>query len=288
METETDQQLVSVGISVSPCEDAEAIGYDERQINRITIRIAQYFLYKNMRVIFGHDWRANGVMHAVLNCAEIAAAAIESHSGEPRMLNLVSTQGAPISRIAGDAQRLAHGVLAVRTLHDHLAASGAADGVRARLSQADELSVLRYHLTNLLSPGCRICLGGRIHGFEGHYAGVAEEAYFALEMNKPLYVVGGFGGAAAAVCAALEGKEWADGYDALRPMNYADDRGSNLPHMPPSDGIDRPLRDFGLETLSRANGLDRQENQQLFAATDIEAALSLIWRGMKNVLSLAS
>lgn len=288
MATETNQALVSVGISVSPCEDAEAIGYDERQINRIVIRIAQYFLYKNMRVIFGHDWRENGVMHAVLNCAEIAGAAIEPQNGEPRMLNLVSTLGAPASGIATDAQRAARGVLEVRTLRDHLKVSGDGARVPGRLRQADELSVLRYCLTKLLNPGYRICLGGRTCGFEGHYAGVAEEAYFALAMNKPLYVVGGFGGAAAAVCAALEGKEWADGYEALRPMNYADDRGLNWHHMPPSEGIDRLLRDFGLETLSRANGLDHQENRQLFVTTDIEAALGLIWRGMNNVLSLAS
>ena len=54
--------LRSVGISVSPCEDAATLGYDDRQINRIVIRIAQYFLDKDMRVIFGHDWREDGVM----------------------------------------------------------------------------------------------------------------------------------------------------------------------------------------------------------------------------------
>ena len=52
----------SVGISVSPCEEAARLGYDERQINRIVIRMAQYFLDQNMRVIFGHDWREDGVM----------------------------------------------------------------------------------------------------------------------------------------------------------------------------------------------------------------------------------
>ena len=51
----------SVGISVSPCEDATRIDYDTRQINRIVIRMAQYFLDRDMRVIFGHDWREDGV-----------------------------------------------------------------------------------------------------------------------------------------------------------------------------------------------------------------------------------
>ena len=60
----------SVNISVSPCSDAARIGYDERQINRIVIQMAQFFLDRNMRIIFGHDWREDGVMRAVANFAE--------------------------------------------------------------------------------------------------------------------------------------------------------------------------------------------------------------------------
>lgn len=42
----------SVGLSVSPSAEAERLGYDQRQINRIVIRMAQYFLDRDMRVIF--------------------------------------------------------------------------------------------------------------------------------------------------------------------------------------------------------------------------------------------
>ena len=45
-----------------------------RQINRIVIRMAQYFLDQDMRVIFGHDWREDGVMRAVADFAAIVAA----------------------------------------------------------------------------------------------------------------------------------------------------------------------------------------------------------------------
>ena len=63
----------SVGISVSPSWEAERLGYDERQINRIVIRMAQYFLDRDMRVIFGHDWREDGVMRAVADFASVVA-----------------------------------------------------------------------------------------------------------------------------------------------------------------------------------------------------------------------
>ena len=41
-----DPNPVTVNISASPCADAEQLGYDERQINRIMIRIARFFLFK--------------------------------------------------------------------------------------------------------------------------------------------------------------------------------------------------------------------------------------------------
>ena len=68
----------SVDISVSPCRDATRMGYDERQINRIVIRMAQYFLDRNMRVIFGHDWHEDGVMRAIADFAEVVAAGNET------------------------------------------------------------------------------------------------------------------------------------------------------------------------------------------------------------------
>ena len=68
----------SVGISVSPSVEAERLGYDERQINRIVIRMAQYFLDRDMRIIFGHDWREDGVMRAVADFAGVVAGRAEA------------------------------------------------------------------------------------------------------------------------------------------------------------------------------------------------------------------
>lgn len=64
----------------------------------------------------------------------------------------------------------------------------------------------------------RIVLGGAAEprlevagsGYGGRYPGVVEEAWRTLEAEKPLYVVGGFGGAAALVADLLEDREIPD------------------------------------------------------------------------------
>ena len=271
---------VTVNISVSPCEDAERLGYDERQINRIVIRIAQFFLFKGTRVLFGHDWRDNGVMRAVLESAELAEAASPEPHGGPRMLNLVATGGAPLSGIGLEAAKDASGVLAVRSIHEETTAPIAGD-------RCLELWTLRLRLTQLLDPGCRICLGGRTSGYAGHYAGVAEEAYFALSMGRPLYLIGGFGGATGAVCDAISGEESLE-TNGSRPL---DARATTCPAIHrnapvPLDGLAGAFRTFGLRKLSTDNGLAPEVNRKLFEMTDIEAALGLIAKGMTRRSSI--
>ena len=254
----------SVNISVSPCSDAARIGYDERQINRIVIRMAQFFLDRNMRIIFGHDWREDGVMRAVANFAEaVAARRAETREEEsdhwqpdnweePRMLNVVPTGQAALSRTAREAQRLSGGVLKVIPLnavegyvhepapvyqHDHIGNE-----------RAPELTKLRREITERLNPGCRICLGGKTSGYEGHEPGVQEEARLALEYNKPLYLMGGFGG-------------------ATRCFGT--------------------ISDPGKDYWCSANGLDLDEKRELFETTDIDHALRLIAAGIQPFMATA-
>jgi hypothetical protein len=49
----------------------------------------------------------------------------------------------------------------------------------------------------------RIMLGGRVNGYAGFLPGLFEEALVSLEHSSPLYVLGGFGGAAEAIASAL-------------------------------------------------------------------------------------
>lgn len=248
----------SVGISVSPCSDAARIGYDNRQINRIVIRMSQFFLDQNMRVIFGHDWREDGVMRAVADFAAIVAArrseapdetpCLQQPNGglEWRMLNVVETEHKQLSRAALEAKRASGGVLEVIPLHDVedcVRESGTMYQNKHIVDErAKKLTLLREHLTKRLDPGCRICLGGKTDGYEGSKPGVEEEAELALEYGKPLYLVGGFGGATRSF-----------GENRCPELNY----------------------------WRAENGLDEQEKLELFETTDVERALRLITGGIQ-------
>ena len=243
----------SVGISVSPCADAERLGYDNRQINRIVIRLAQFFLNRDMRVIFGHDWREDGVMRAVAEFASKVAAGAKgleetsdrvrsTRAGgreQPRMLNVVPTGRGALNRAAIQAEHDGGGVLEVISTRELFWEEAWGKDRPA------ELTALRKWITGRLEPGCRICLGGKENGYEGGEPGVMEEARLALKCAKPLYLLGGFGG-------------------ATRSFGENDEYGC----------VNYWLTD---------NGLGKKEKNELFNTTDIERALRIISGGIREV-----
>ena len=266
----------SVGISVSPCEDAAKIGYDDRQISRTVIRMAQYFLDQDMRVIFGHDWREDGVMRAVADFAAVVATRTAAETEELkeevqrrdyvvgeecRMVNLVATPAEALSRAAVEAGEESGNVLAVLSVDEIRDSAGwpqklggepvAAEwlrGLQVPETRGEELTVLRKWITALLAPGCRICLGGRMYGYQGDEPGVLEEAGLALNWGKPLYLLGGLGGATKAF---IKTQKFAEKYQSTRYWE------SN-------------------------NGLDRDEKKKLFDTVDVEVALRLIAKGISK------
>ena len=244
----------SVGISVSPSSEALRIGYDDRQINRIVMRMAQYFLEKEMRLIFGHAWRNDGLMHAVAKFAGRVAQRSEANSDLndelPRMLNVVPTSREAISSDALNAERDGGGVLKVTPvdellskLHDQFRTPEAINRENANETEANTLTHLRHCTTVLLDPGCRICLGGITDRYQGTEPGVSEEAKLALTYGKPLYLMGGFGGVA---------------------RRFGEDQ----KHVQNS-------------YWKAGNGLSDGEKEDLFETTDIEHAIRLISKGIE-------
>jgi hypothetical protein len=84
-------------------------------------------------------------------------------------------------------------------------------GSLERVDAPRALSGMRRHITGAVQA--RVVLGGQIAGSHGAMPGVVEEAILALRASQPLYVAGGFGGAAAAVAKtlALDDFKWAPG-----------------------------------------------------------------------------
>jgi hypothetical protein len=131
--------------------------------------------------------------------------------------------------------------------------------------------------------------GGRSERwYFGRIPGVVEEALASLRAGQPLYIVGGFGGAAALVADLLEGR---------RPPEFSWEFQRGAPHAPEMrkiyeargpawedyDDMAAFLAQMGVAALSKVNKLDPQENRLLFETRDVGCIVSLIVAGLERL-----
>jgi hypothetical protein len=69
------------------------------------------------------------------------------------------------------------------------------------VAQEEALTAMRNHTAEI--SDARVIVGGKVADFAGAIPGIAEEAAATLRAGKPLYVAGGFGGAATLVGSIL-------------------------------------------------------------------------------------
>ena len=134
-------------------------------------------------------------------------------------------------------------------------------------------------------------MGGRTSGFKGKYPGLVEEALLTLQAKKPLFLLGGYGGASHAICQALQGRQ----PEALtEAYQCADKSYENLlqeynlrvagqPDLEPIDyqAVGKTFAEIGLSGLN--NGLTDEENSTLFATINNEEAIGLILTGLSRI-----
>ncbi len=139
----------------------------------------------------------------------------------------------------------------------------------------------------------RIVLGGKLAGYAGRYPGIVEEIFESIRLHRPVYIVGGFGGAARATLDVITKKggrttmeeAWRErcAISAFQKMNAAYDqlaKDQKPPLRVDHDEVLRALEDLGSVGLSKANRLSVSENERLAVSQNIHEIISLLVRGL--------
>jgi len=143
-----------------------------------------------------------------------------------------------------------------------------------------------------------IVLGGKPHSFSGFYPGILEEVLLSIDAGHMVYVLGGFGGAAHLVAAALAGEHpealtraW---QERISPpygetLTFYDEKrvaepSLLLPAIDYDAAVAR-LNQHGVGGLATANGLNDEENHFLFHTASVDASLYLIMKGLVTMRS---
>ena len=284
----------TLGLSISESEDSANRGFPVWQVNRVTLQVVEALFSQGVSVIFGHDWRDDGIMEAVHGFAlqmqspvPLPLAEAEA-TGQPLLRNLLPWPDKPhlsegeIARLASTLRLATAGLPAELTPQESAALSAGTGSPLHNYVRARGLTHLRHQLDSL--SDARLCLGGRSHGSAGRYPGVIEEALLAIQSHKPLFLAGLLGGATKQVIDAIEQKEISDSFCQPTQVN-------DLYNVPPFVEIDpatEPDRiidrnavwavftQTGVSKLATVNRLTEDENKELFHTTVIDRVIQLV------------
>jgi len=293
-----------VGLSISESDDSARRGFPPWQVNRVTLQVVSALFGQGVGVMFGHDWREDGVMEAVhgfalqmqppvpLSPQEAAAA------DQPLLQNLLPWPDEPSLPIQ-DRERLAS------TLR--IEKAGLPADLRQYETQAIELGqnapLYRYlrargltHLRHCLDSqsDARLCIGGRTGGSAGRFPGVIEEALLAVESRKPLFLVGILGGATRQVIGAIGRERIPENF--CQPTNVSAyfekppvverDPGTARDRVADRRAVWSEFAELGLGGLSEINRLTTEENQELFNSPVLDRVIQLVLTGLSRLRSI--
>jgi hypothetical protein len=168
----------------------------------------------------------------------------------------------------------------------------------ARYAWQRGLTAMREQQT--AETAARVIIGGKLEGFLGLVPGVVEEAWASVHAKRPLFLVGGFGGAARAVIDVLRGRDtrgarklseaFAKGeLEAPKARQPVPDYEAAKALFAGSGEAFRSLDDMAADFRAAAasgidvalgNGLTVAENEVLFEATDPRVVAELILKGL--------
>jgi len=238
-----------------------------------------------------------------------------NHSAWPHYLKLsprTAAQWIHCCRVLRVTQGMAGIALPAQVADDQVAAGGE----RTKLNAAICLSAMRRLATQgmaIANPAfptqehipplsARIVLGGKTQGYSGFMPGVFEEALLALEHGIPLYVLGGFGGAAEALAQALlapgpsRHEAFTVAWQEARTPELANLRSAAPVAERPAGvlstkaGLDALQRRIKLARPKLAaqmrTGLSADETRELLTTRDMRRAVELVLRGIKTNLGL--
>jgi hypothetical protein len=182
------------GISIGSPEPEELIvrGLEEENIQEATIECARYLLAHGVRLAYGGNLQFKGFTEQLANL-------VKRHN---------RAGGIPYRRLEHSLAWHAHQGLpedsedwaqSVQTIRVPLPTDLQSKGTEPHppfdaYTKARCMTTMREHMNRAIHA--RVVLGGKLVGYSGRWPGIVEEAYLLLKAKKPLFLVGGFGGAA--------------------------------------------------------------------------------------------
>jgi hypothetical protein len=292
-----------VALSVSEAEDLAKFGLRRPHLDSIFLEISRYLLVAGIRLAYGGHLKAGG--YTVRLADLLRDPIVDQLRGEPASgaalpAELVTYLAWPTPCSVQDEARLGPLVEVRRCdrpadVDETLDSSFVplptveilVDTPARRFAWARGLTVMRERQTSEVAA--RVIVGGRLgptgEGYKGRMPGVLEEAILSIRAERPVYLIGAFGGCARLVVDCLDGVARPElTWDYQRTAAYSEELRRLYQERRQAwdeyENIAAFLRECGIAGLK--NGLTVEENRVLASTRSAERIIELVLRGVQR------
>lgn len=276
-----------IAISVSEATDADALGYGQAMIKDLTVELSRHLLIAGGRLLYGGDLREGGFTKLF---SELSLQ-YKNYQGNVEHNTYFFRNFFPWPKGLEIPQEVK---LHFKNSRVEVVKVDCPDEYQGdptkpiapvnnenRIIWAFSLQKMRREMES--QADARVVVGGKTMGFSGFMPGVMEEFCMSVQVGHPVYIVGGFGGAAASLVSLLKGKKGTSDVisEARGCQRYSDfydyccKSGVSMGY----DLLEQMVKD-GISCLN--NGLTDDENECLMTSIDIIEIVGLIMKGLKN------
>lgn len=283
-----DLKQANVAISISESENLRDLGLSKECIDDLMVEITRHLLISKAKMLYGGDLRQMGYTELFKDLAFQYGAFEKSRNDEMYFTDFIAW---PLHlnikpEIRDDYRHSRVKLQFVQPLpFPDIDTSKfiCPDSIEHQYIWAENLSNMRMEMEKVAR--CRIIAGGKLSCFKGKMAGVLEEFTIARRMAHPVFIVGGFGGCAQLLSEVIEGKKRVDEF-----IRIATESSSYRELLAYYNGKSTPIDYSEVENYAQLgklldNGLSEEENIKLFHSVNIMEIVSLILKGINNVVN---
>ena len=243
----TINKELKVAISISEANDIEDIGLIIEHLHLLMVEIARYLLINRATLMYGGDIFYNKEeFNFTKSLVELLISYNKDYYDKKRLINFSVK---PFSNKLSKAIKAEYkGIIEFIELGNDCT-------FEQKNIVYNNLSLLREEMTKACNA--RVVIGGKVDGFLGRYPGILEEVFYAIKYNKPIFIVGGFGGCAKEI------------------VNFIQNRSTLLERY--------DIANYIKQNFNLNNGLSNQENEILFTSTNIYEIIKLIIKGLAKL-----
>lgn len=286
-----DGYKIGVSISDNPAGNYSDYHLHPDHLKRLSQDLARYLLARAGTIIYGGDLRKDGFTQFILD----EAIALKNRLNNDN-IHVENHLAWPLYVSAPEivAWRAQYSEIMKSVEHDipDDIAKGidksvfiAPNGTENKYIWSRCLTLMREKSIEL--SHARICAGGKLTGYHGKMPGVLEEIMISIEKEKPIFLLGAFGGVVGEVCKTITNQRLAlpitEQWQITHNAGYSDlqEKAKQEKHNADYAEIQTVLESLSVDSLASPSGLEPDDYRRLMESPFVDECVHLILKGLK-------